>query len=111
MCGTVAWLMGKTFRDDEQFDLAAWFLSFLVYLAVSRVDTASFLYLSILRQRKLGRVLYSRGSNKIHLGYYFTANLHFVIRMHDELGNPVCVDETFTIVVKVHLKTVLWKTD
>ena len=27
MCGTVAWLQGKTCRDDEQFDLAAWFLS------------------------------------------------------------------------------------
>jgi DNA-binding XRE family transcriptional regulator len=27
MCGTVAWLEGKTYRDDEQFDLAAWFPS------------------------------------------------------------------------------------
>ncbi len=27
MCGTVAWLWGKTCGDDEQFDLAAWFLS------------------------------------------------------------------------------------
>jgi len=27
MCGTVAWLQGNTYRDDEQFDLAAWFPS------------------------------------------------------------------------------------
>jgi len=27
MSGTVAWLEGKTYRDDEQFDLAAWFPS------------------------------------------------------------------------------------
>ena len=27
MCGTVAWLQVKACGDDEQFDLAAWFLS------------------------------------------------------------------------------------
>jgi hypothetical protein len=27
MCGTVAWLEEKSKGDDEQFDLAAWFLS------------------------------------------------------------------------------------
>jgi hypothetical protein len=43
MCGTVAWLQGKTCRDDEQFDLAAWFPS----LAYSWARVASFLYLVI----------------------------------------------------------------
>jgi hypothetical protein len=32
MCGTVAWLEEKSKGDDEQFDLAAWFLLFHIIL-------------------------------------------------------------------------------
>ena len=67
--------------DDEQFDLAAWFPS-LIY-SWSRVD--QLLYFPILRQCKLRWVLYPRGSNEIHISYQFTTNLHFIVRMNNEL--------------------------
>jgi hypothetical protein len=45
MCGTVAWLSGNTYRDDEQFDLAAW-VSFTQIQSWSRVASFYiFLYL------------------------------------------------------------------
>ena len=41
MCGTVAWLEEKSKGDDEQFDLAAWFLS-LKYRAGDMCDQLFF---------------------------------------------------------------------
>ena len=41
--------------------------------------------------------------------YKLTADFHFVVRMNDEFRHSVCIDETFTIIIKIHLKTLLWK--
>ena len=51
MCGTVAWLRKR--RDDEQFDLAAWFLS----LEYSWARVASFLYFSIFGNGSEGNII------------------------------------------------------
>ena len=73
------------------------------------VTCGQLLYFPILGQRKLSRVFHSGRSNEIHLFDQFTANLHFVVRVNYKFRLPVCVDEAFSIVVKIHLKTILRK--
>jgi hypothetical protein len=38
MCGTVAWLQGKTCGDDEQFDLATWFPSLIYHYVKLKIS-------------------------------------------------------------------------
>ena len=58
MCGTVAWL--QECRDDEQFDLAAWFpslkhswsrvASFYIFLYLGKVNSAgSFILVAVMK--------------------------------------------------------------
>ena len=100
MCGTVAWLRKR--RDDEQFDLAAWFPS----LKHSRSRVAGFLYLPIFGQRKFCWIFHSRSCNEIHLCHQFPANLHFVVWMDNELRLTVRIDKALAIVVEIHLETI-----
>ena len=105
MCGTVAWLWKH--RDDEQFDLAAWFLS---YINIELVTCGQLLlYLLIFRQSELCRVFYPCCCDKINLGHNLATYLHLIVRMNDELRLAVSIDETLTIVIEIHMKTVLRK--
>ena len=63
----------------------------------------------ILGQRELSRVFQPCGCNKVHLSYYFATYLHLVIGVDDELRSSVCIDETFTLIVEIHMQTILRK--
>ena len=102
MCGTVAWLRKR--RDDEQFDLAAWILS-LKY-RTGHVWPV-FLYFPIFGQCELCWVFHFCGCDEVHPSHQLSANLHLVVRMHDKLRLPVSIDETLTIILEIHLETVL----
>ena len=45
------------------------------------------------------------------MSHYFATNLHHIVWMNYELRLSVSIEEAFTIIIKIHLETVLWKTN
>ena len=77
---------------------------------IELVTCGQLLYFLILRQRKLCRVLHFSCCNEIYFFHKFTTYLHLIIRMNNELRLPISIDEALTIVVEIHLKTILRET-
>ena len=95
MWGTVAWLRSFC-RDDEQFDLAAWFhsqhnRSFSFWLRS--------VYFFIFGQCKFHRIFHPCCRNEIHKFYMLSPHLHLVVRMNDKLRLTIGIDKTFAVVV------------
>ena len=70
-------------RDDEQFDLAAWFLFTLDTELVTCGQLL--LYLDISFAVELFLVCTTGRCDEVHEFYNLPANLNFVVRMDDEL--------------------------
>ena len=94
-------------RDDEQFDLAAWFPS-LIQPALSLCGGVVF-YFGVASAVELLLVSPACGCDEIHFGYSISVYLHLVIRMNNELRLAIGIYETFAIVVELHRKAILWK--
>ena len=69
-------------RDDEQFDLAAWFPS-LIY-SWSRVGQLS-LYLDIALTIELFLICTSGSCDEVDKFHYFSTHLHLIVWMNNEL--------------------------
>ena len=92
-------------RDDEQFDLAAWFLSPIWRL--HHFDGAVVSYFNIAFPIEFLFVCTSGCRNEVHKFYNLATNLHLVVGMDNKLRLSIGIDKALSIVVKVHLEAVL----
>ena len=94
-------------RDDEQFDLAAWFPS-LKYTA-GHVWPALFISWCIASRWTLSCLSYGC-SDKVDQLHDLTTHFHLIVRMNDKLRQAISIDEALAIVVEIHLETIFGKT-
>ena len=92
-------------RDDEQFDLAAWFPSLSKATASLFSGAVVLFYLDVTLSVELFLISPFGGSNEVYELHYFTTHFHLIVRMHDKLRCSIRIDKALTIVVKFHLKT------
>ena len=105
MCGTVAWLQVKPAEMMSNSTLPLGFL----HSNTELVTCGQLLYFPILRKGKLSRVFYLCSSNEIDKLHHLSTYLHLIIGMNDEFRGTICIDKALTIVVEIHLETVLGK--
>ena len=82
-------------RDDEQFDLAAWFLFTLDTELVTCGQLL--LYFDISLAIELFFISSASGCNEVDKLDYLTTYFHLIVRMDYELRLSVSIDEAFTI--------------